>query len=62
MVRPIIQLLAIDRTALENYEALLALTNLGGASDSIRYVTSAKGAFEIITLIIVLTNIIVLTF
>ena len=36
MIRPIVQLLSIDRTALENYEALLALTNLAGASDSIR--------------------------
>ncbi|CAF0748495.1 unnamed protein product [Adineta ricciae] len=36
LVRPIIKLLKPDRTALENFEALLALTNLASIGESIR--------------------------
>jgi len=34
----LIQLLAIDKTAAENFEALMALTNLAAMSDTVRYV------------------------
>ncbi|ESO08016.1 hypothetical protein HELRODRAFT_110263 [Helobdella robusta] len=36
VVRPLLKLLSIDRTALESYEALLALTNLASSSDAVR--------------------------
>ena len=36
VVRPLIKLLHPDKTALENYESLMALTNLAGANDSVR--------------------------
>ena len=36
LVRPIIKLLKIERTALENFEALMALTNLASISESVR--------------------------
>jgi len=36
VVRPLLDLLHPDRTALQNYEALLTLTNLAGHSDSVR--------------------------
>ena len=40
VVRPLIQLLGIDRTAIQNFEALMALTNLAAMSDTVRYVHS----------------------
>lgn len=44
VVRPLISLLHIDRTGLQNFEALLALTNLSSISDSVRQrITSEKG-------------------
>jgi protein unc-45 len=36
VVRPLIKLLHPDRSAFENFEALMALTNLAGVSDSVR--------------------------
>ena len=36
IVRPILKLLKIEHTALENFEALLALTNLASISESVR--------------------------
>uniref|UniRef100_A0A915J2I0 UNC-45/Cro1/She4 central domain-containing protein n=1 Tax=Romanomermis culicivorax TaxID=13658 RepID=A0A915J2I0_ROMCU len=35
-VRPLVSLLSVNRTGLQNYEALLALTNLSSMSDSVR--------------------------
>jgi len=36
VVRPLIQLLGIDKTAIQNFEALMALTNLAAQNDTIR--------------------------
>ena len=36
LVRPILKLLKIENTALENFEALMALTNLASAGESVR--------------------------
>ncbi|ELU01701.1 hypothetical protein CAPTEDRAFT_110839, partial [Capitella teleta] len=36
VVRPLISLLAIERSALENFESLMALTNLASSSESVR--------------------------
>ncbi|XP_022088916.1 protein unc-45 homolog B-like [Acanthaster planci] len=36
IVRPLVSLLHVDRTGLQNFEALMALTNLAGISDSLR--------------------------
>lgn len=36
LVRPIIKLLKIERSALENFEALMALTNLASISEIVR--------------------------
>jgi hypothetical protein len=36
IVRPILQLLKVENTALENFEALMALTNLAGAGEYVR--------------------------
>lgn len=36
VVRPLIQLLHPERSALENFEALMALTNLAGVDSSVR--------------------------
>jgi protein unc-45 len=36
VVRPLIKLLHPDKTALENFESLMALTNLAGVNDSVR--------------------------
>jgi len=33
----LIQLLGIDRTAIQNFEALMALTNLAAMSETVRY-------------------------
>ncbi|MBN3314104.1 UN45A protein, partial [Atractosteus spatula] len=36
VVRPLVSLLALDRTLLQNFEALMALTNLAGISERLR--------------------------
>ena len=36
IVRPIIKLLKVEHTALENFEALMALTNLASIGESVR--------------------------
>lgn len=36
VVRPLISLLALDCTMLQNFEALMALTNLAGFSERLR--------------------------
>lgn len=38
MVRPLVNLLALDCSLLQNFEALMALTNLAGISDRLRLV------------------------
>ena len=38
VVRPLVSLLDTQRDGLQNYEALLGLTNLSGRSDKLRYV------------------------
>lgn len=40
MVRPLVNLLALDCSLLQNFEALMALTNLAGISDRLRLVQS----------------------
>lgn len=48
VVRPLIHLLAIDKTAIQNFEALLALTNLASMSDSVRNrIVKEKGIAQI---------------
>lgn len=48
VVRPIISLLDVDRTGLQNFEALMALTNLASISDSVRQrIVSEKGVPKI---------------
>ena len=37
VVRPILNMLKEEKTALQNFEALMALTNLAQMSDSVRY-------------------------
>jgi hypothetical protein len=37
IVRPILQLLKPENTAMENFEALMALTNLASIGESVRY-------------------------
>lgn len=37
-MRPLISLLHHDRSGLQNFEALLALTNLSSVSENIRYI------------------------
>lgn len=36
VVRPILKLLHIDNSTLENFEALMALTNLAGVGENVR--------------------------
>jgi hypothetical protein len=36
VVRPILKLLKVENTALENFEALMALTNLAGRGENVR--------------------------
>ncbi|KAL4218417.1 Protein unc-45 A [Mactra antiquata] len=44
VVRPLVSLLHMDRTGLQNFEALMALTNLASISDSVRKrIVSEKG-------------------
>lgn len=38
VIRPLLSLLHVDKNALQNFEALLALTNLAQLSESVRYV------------------------
>lgn len=38
VVRPLVNLLALDCSLLQNFEALMALTNLAGISDRLRLV------------------------
>lgn len=48
VVRPLISLLHVDRTALQNFEALLALTNLASLNDSLRKkIVAEKGLASI---------------
>lgn len=48
VVRPLIQLLGIDRTAIQNFEALMALTNLAAMSDTVRTrIVKEKGVSQI---------------
>lgn len=37
VVRPLVSLLHLQRTGLENFEGLMALTNLAGISERLRY-------------------------
>lgn len=46
LVRPIIRLLKIEHTALENFEALLALTNLASISEAVRKRILKEGGFS----------------
>jgi hypothetical protein len=48
LVRPIIKLLKIEHTALENFEALMALTNLASISESVRKRILKEGGFSYI--------------
>jgi ribosomal protein S13 len=36
LVRPVLKLLKVENTALENFEALMALTNLAGIGENVR--------------------------
>jgi ribosomal protein S13 len=36
VVRPILKLLKVENTAMENFEALMALTNLAGIGENVR--------------------------
>ncbi|XP_060594947.1 protein unc-45 homolog B-like [Ruditapes philippinarum] len=48
VVRPLISLLDVERTGLQNFEALMALTNLSSISDSVRQrIVSEKGVPKI---------------
>lgn len=46
IVRPILKLLKIEHTALENFEALMALTNLASIGESIRKRILKEGGFS----------------
>ncbi|CAF3942470.1 unnamed protein product [Rotaria magnacalcarata] len=46
LVRPIIKLLRIEHTALENFEALMALTNLASIGESVRKRILKEGGFS----------------
>ncbi|CAF1354600.1 unnamed protein product [Rotaria sordida] len=45
LVRPVLQLLKVENTGLENFEALMALTNLAGAGESVRKRILKEGGF-----------------
>jgi hypothetical protein len=49
VVRPLLDLLHPERTALQNYEALLTLTNLAGHSDSVRWAALNSSSVYILT-------------
>ena len=38
VVRPLVKLLDLDKTGLQNFEALMALTNLSSMNDTVRSV------------------------
>lgn len=42
MVRPLVSLLNLECTLLQNFEALMALTNLAGISDRLRLATRGR--------------------
>jgi len=46
LVRPIIKLLKVEHTALENFEALMALTNLASISENVRKRILKEGGFS----------------
>ena len=46
LVRPIIKLLKIEHTALENFEALMALTNLASIGENVRKRILKEGGFS----------------
>jgi len=59
VVRPLIQLLGIDRTAIQNFEALMALTNLAAMSDTVRYIhvnIVNTATFEPLVIVLVKTS------
>lgn len=41
-VRPLVSLLSLECTLLQNFEALMALTNLAGISERLRLATSGR--------------------
>lgn len=41
-VRPLVSLLSLECTLLQNFEALMALTNLAGISERLRLATRGK--------------------
>ncbi len=45
VVRPILKLLKDENTALENFEALMALTNLAGSGENVRKRILKEGGF-----------------
>lgn len=45
VVRPILKLLKVDNTALENFEALMALTNLAHLGENVRKRILKEGGF-----------------
>lgn len=48
MVRPLVSLLSLECTLLQNFEALMALTNLAGISDRLRLATRGKSLLRIL--------------
>ena len=56
VVRPLLSLLHLDRSALQNFEALMALTNLASLSESLRYVPVKKGNKDFIFIRIKVKN------
>lgn len=42
MIKPLFLLLDVEKEGLQNYEALLALTNISSMSDSVRYVSISQ--------------------
>lgn len=47
MVRPLVSLLSLECTLLQNFEALMALTNLAGISERLRLATRGKSLLTI---------------
>lgn len=43
-VRPLVSLLSLECTLLQNFEALMALTNLAGISERLRLATRGKSS------------------
>lgn len=44
VVRPLVSLLSLNCTLLQNFEALMALTNLAGISERLRLATRGKSS------------------